>query len=79
MTVTRKELTNILEQAEEAEKTADRLRGSLDQIMNQLKTEYEIDTIEQSKKECTELEEQVERLDERIEKDFNKIKEEFKL
>ena len=73
MAITIQEIQQIKYQAEQKKNTVERCRGNLEQLMKQLKDEFDCETIEDAKKLLQELKDNGTTLSQKIEKMKNRV------
>ncbi len=70
-------IQQLRDKVESLQKKADRASGGRDQIMTELKKEYEVDTLEEAQKLLTKLEKEESRESRELEKELQEFERQF--
>jgi flagellar biosynthesis chaperone FliJ len=76
---TAQELERMKKKVDEAKTKVSNLEGKRDSLLEQLKNDFGLDTVEQAEKKLKELEQQKEELEQQVEEKLQEIKENYDL
>lgn len=71
------ELARLKKGIDEAKGNVSKLEGREEELLRQLKTEYNLDSIDEAKKEVEKMKKQIAKKEEEIRKQFDKLKGEY--
>ncbi|MFA5396872.1 MAG: hypothetical protein WC346_12765 [Methanogenium sp.] len=72
-----KELTKLQEMINDSKENVSKLKGRKEEILNQLKKDFNLKTIAEAEKKLKENEKALDDLEKEIKKSFDKLKEEY--